>query len=146
MHLLKTIKGKFILNLGAAVAAAIVSVIVAYFIATGSIKTIMEEDLDSVADQVGPRMKVRRSVPLEDRNGKAFQVEAHRRVDILVGAGHRIAFVFEHACQRGHPRAADAHEVNMPDSRGDPVVFRLKNRRILRLSFHKIKIAISSVR
>jgi methyl-accepting chemotaxis protein len=49
MHLLKTIKGKFILNLGAAVAAAIVSVIVAYFIATGSIKTIMEDDLDSVA-------------------------------------------------------------------------------------------------
>jgi methyl-accepting chemotaxis protein len=49
MHLFKTIKGKFVLNLGAAVAAAIVSVIVAYFIATGSIKTIMEEDLDSVA-------------------------------------------------------------------------------------------------
>ena len=49
MNALKTIKGKFILNLAAAVTAVIVSVIVAYFISTGSIKKIMEDDLDSVA-------------------------------------------------------------------------------------------------
>ncbi|MDX1296177.1 MAG: methyl-accepting chemotaxis protein, partial [Sulfurimonadaceae bacterium] len=49
MNVLKTIKGKFILNLGAAVSAVIFSVIVAYFISTGSIKTIMEDDLDSLA-------------------------------------------------------------------------------------------------
>ncbi len=49
MNAFKTIKGKFILNLIAAVSAILVSVIVAYFIAVGSIKTIMESDLKSVA-------------------------------------------------------------------------------------------------
>ncbi len=50
MNAFKTIKGKFILNLAAAVTAILMSVIVAYFIAVGSIKTIMESDLKSVAD------------------------------------------------------------------------------------------------
>ncbi len=50
MHGLQTIKGKFILNLVAAVLASLVSVIVAYFIATDSIKTIMKSDLTAVAD------------------------------------------------------------------------------------------------
>ena len=52
MNVVKTIKGKFILNLVAAVTAILVSVIVAYFIAVGSIKTIMESDLKSVADSL----------------------------------------------------------------------------------------------
>jgi len=46
----KTIKGKFVLNLIAAVLASLISVIVAYFIATNSIKSIMLSDLNSVAD------------------------------------------------------------------------------------------------
>ena len=45
----KTIKQKFILNLFAAISAIFVSVIVAYFIAVGSIKSIMQSDLVSVA-------------------------------------------------------------------------------------------------
>ncbi len=50
MHLLQTIKGKFWLNLFVAVTATIVSVIVAYFISSSSIKNIMQSDLNSVAD------------------------------------------------------------------------------------------------
>ena len=50
MNMLKTIKGKFILNLAAAISAILLSVIVAYFIAVGSIRTIMESDLKSVSD------------------------------------------------------------------------------------------------
>jgi methyl-accepting chemotaxis protein len=46
---LQTIKGKFILNLIAAVIAVLISVIVAYFIALGSIKTIMTNDINTVA-------------------------------------------------------------------------------------------------
>ncbi len=52
MHLLNTIKSKFIVNLIAAVGAILVSVIVAYFIATSSIKTIMTSDLNTVADSL----------------------------------------------------------------------------------------------
>lgn len=50
MALFNTIKSKFIFNLVAAVGAILVSVIVAYFIATSSIKTIMTNDLITVAD------------------------------------------------------------------------------------------------
>ncbi len=50
MNALRSIKGKFIFNLFTAVTAIVVSVIVAYFIAVGSIKTIMQSDLNSVAD------------------------------------------------------------------------------------------------
>lgn len=52
MFLFKTIKGKFILNLVAATSAIIVSVIVAYFIATNSIKSIMENDLAAIANSL----------------------------------------------------------------------------------------------
>jgi hypothetical protein len=52
MHLFNTIKGKFIINLIAAIGAILVSVIVAYFIATSSIKTIMTSDLNTVADSL----------------------------------------------------------------------------------------------
>lgn len=50
MNIFNTIKSKFIVNLVAAVGAILISVIVAYFIATGSIKTIMISDLNTVAD------------------------------------------------------------------------------------------------
>ena len=50
MNLFNTIKAKFIVNLVAAVGAILISVIVAYFIAVGSIKTIMISDLNTVAD------------------------------------------------------------------------------------------------
>ena len=52
MNIFKTIKGKFLINVIGTAAAVLVSVIVAYFIAVGSIKTIMESDLDSVADSL----------------------------------------------------------------------------------------------
>lgn len=52
MNALQTIKGKFLLNLFAAVMASLVSVIVAYFISTNSIKEIMKSDLNSVADSL----------------------------------------------------------------------------------------------
>ena len=50
MLMLNTIKSKFIFNLLVGVSAVIVSVIVAYFIATSSIKDIMTNDLSTVAD------------------------------------------------------------------------------------------------
>lgn len=50
MNIFSTIKSKFIFNLIAAVSAILVSVIVAYFIATSSIKAIMISDLNTVAD------------------------------------------------------------------------------------------------
>lgn len=50
MSLFNTIKAKFIINLVAAVGAILISVIVAYFIAMTSIKTIMISDLNTVAD------------------------------------------------------------------------------------------------
>ena len=52
MNIFKTIKGKFLINVIGTAAAVLVSVIVAYFIAVGSIKSIMESDLDSVADSL----------------------------------------------------------------------------------------------
>ncbi|MBD3799057.1 MAG: Cache 3/Cache 2 fusion domain-containing protein [Epsilonproteobacteria bacterium] len=52
MHLFNTIKAKFIINLLAAVGAILISVIVAYFIATSSIKTLMTNDLTAVADSL----------------------------------------------------------------------------------------------
>ena len=50
MAVFNTIKSKFIFNLIAAVSAILVSVIVAYFIATSSIHEIMTNDLITVAD------------------------------------------------------------------------------------------------
>ncbi|MDP3267104.1 MAG: methyl-accepting chemotaxis protein [Sulfuricurvum sp.] len=50
MAVFNTIKSKFIFNLVAAVGAVLVSVIVAYFLATSSIKDIMTNDLITVAD------------------------------------------------------------------------------------------------
>jgi methyl-accepting chemotaxis protein len=52
MNLFNTIKAKFIVNLVAAIGAILVSVIVAYFIATSSIKAIMINDLNTVADSL----------------------------------------------------------------------------------------------
>ncbi len=46
---LKTIKSKFIFNLLVAIISIIASVVVAYFIALGSVKTIMTKDIVSVA-------------------------------------------------------------------------------------------------
>jgi len=49
---LKTIKGKYIFNLLAAIIAIFISVVVAYFIATNSIKTIMKNDINTIADSL----------------------------------------------------------------------------------------------
>jgi methyl-accepting chemotaxis protein len=52
MMMCKTIKSKFLVNLFAAVLAVFISVSVAYFIAVSSIKSIMVNDLNSVADSL----------------------------------------------------------------------------------------------
>lgn len=52
MNLFNTIKAKFIVNLVAAIGAILMSVIVAYFIATSSIQSIMVNDLNTVADSL----------------------------------------------------------------------------------------------
>ena len=49
---LRTIKGKYIFNLLAAIVAIFVSVVVAYFIAMGSIKTIMKNDINTIANSL----------------------------------------------------------------------------------------------
>jgi len=49
---LRSIKGKYIFNLIAAIVAIFISVVVAYFIATSSIKTIMKNDINTIADSL----------------------------------------------------------------------------------------------
>ena len=51
-HSLRTIKGKYVFNLLAAIIAIFISVIVAYFIAMGSIKNIMQKDINTIADSL----------------------------------------------------------------------------------------------
>ena len=77
MYLFKTIKGKFILNLAAAVAAVIFSVIVAYFISTGSIKTIMEDDLDSLARALQENLVYISQTDPEAYKSEAFKEGLH---------------------------------------------------------------------
>lgn len=49
---LRTIKGKYIFNLIMAIIAIFVSVVVAYFIAMSSIKNIMKNDINTIADSL----------------------------------------------------------------------------------------------
>jgi methyl-accepting chemotaxis protein len=77
MQFVKTIKGKFILNLAAAVAAVVVSVIVAYFIAKGSIKTIMEEDLDSLAGALQSTLTHIAAIEPEAYRHEGFKAQIH---------------------------------------------------------------------
>ncbi len=71
---LHTIKGKFILNLVAAVFSSLISVIVAYFIATDSIKTIMLSDLNSVADALAANLEY-----IAKTNPEAYKDDSFKR-------------------------------------------------------------------
>ena len=69
-----------------------------------------------VADhhQIGmERDEVVLRIPLENRDAEAVEVGRHRRIDVLVGAGHFVAALLQHSGERGHGSAADADEVDL---------------------------------
>ncbi|MEA3373094.1 MAG: methyl-accepting chemotaxis protein [Campylobacterota bacterium] len=82
MNALKTIKGKFILNLVAAISAILLSVIVAYFIAVGSIRTIMESDLNSVANTLEKSIGY-----IAEQNSKGYEESAFKQAVIGMKIG-----------------------------------------------------------
>jgi len=82
MNMIRTIKAKFLFNLLAATIAILISVIVAYFIAVSSIKTIMESDIGSVADALEKSLTfIARNTP-DALSKEEFRKEIH---DISIG-------------------------------------------------------------
>jgi hypothetical protein len=65
-------------------------------------------------DEIRGRIKVRLRVRLHDRNAQPREQIAHGRISRLVGAGDAVALQLQKAGQRGHRRAADAAQVNVP--------------------------------
>ncbi|NOQ30311.1 MAG: hypothetical protein GQ570_04215 [Helicobacteraceae bacterium] len=78
----QTIKSKFILNLMSAVTSLLISVIVAYFIATSSIKNIMENDLSSLADTLEKTLTFIAKTDPTAYKDELFKKELH---DIKIG-------------------------------------------------------------
>ncbi len=73
MDIFQTIKTKFILNLVAASVAILISVIVAYFIAVSSIKTIMTDDINTVATSLEKSLDYIASVAPDAYNDVNFK-------------------------------------------------------------------------
>lgn len=73
------------------------------------------ESRDDIAydHQVGNGMEVLRTIALKDRNGELFKEKTHRGINILIGSRNVITLFFEHTGKSGHPRAANAHKMNM---------------------------------
>lgn len=100
MALFATIKSKFILNLTAAVSAIFMSVIVAYFISMSSIKSIMTNDLNSVADAL--EHSVNHISKIEP---KAYENEKFKKdlYDIKIGKSGYVYIVDAAGNMRVHP-------------------------------------------
>ncbi|MDD5052153.1 MAG: methyl-accepting chemotaxis protein [Sulfuricurvum sp.] len=104
MNLFNTIKAKFIVNLVAAVGAILISVIVAYFIATGSIKTIMTSDLNTVADALEKNINY-----IAQTNPKAYEDKAFKDdiKSIKVGKSGYVYFINSAGVMTIHPKPED---------------------------------------
>lgn len=101
MAMFDTIKSKFIFNLVAAVGAVLISVIVAYFIATSSIHAIMTNDLISVADALEKNVNYIAKI-----EPKAYQ-EAEFKEDIKsikIGESGYVYFINAEGTMTIHPK------------------------------------------
>jgi hypothetical protein len=76
---------------------------------------------DHVADddEVGPRIEVLRFEALHHADAEPGEVVGHRRVDRAIGAGDGVASFDEHAGERAHGGAGDAHQVNGAERIGE---------------------------
>jgi methyl-accepting chemotaxis protein len=101
MNVFNTIKSKFIVNLIAAVGAILVSVIVAYFIATGSIKTIMVSDLNTVADALEKNVNY-----ISKIEPKAYEKDEFKKEikDIKIGKSGYVYFISAEGVMTIHPK------------------------------------------
>lgn len=101
MQLFTTIKSKFIANLVAAVGAILISVIVAYFIATGSIKTIMISDLNTVADALEKNVNYIAKI-----NPKGYEDAAFKEAikGIKIGKSGYVYFINSTGVMTIHPK------------------------------------------
>lgn len=101
MNIFNTIKSKFILNLAAAIGAILISVIVAYFIATGSIKTIMTSDLTTVADVLEKNVNYIASI-----EPKAYEEEGFKKEikEIKIGKSGYVYFINAQGVMTIHPK------------------------------------------
>lgn len=101
MGLFSTIKAKFLVNLLAAVGAILISVIVAYFIATGSIKTIMISDLNTVADALEKNVNY-----ISNIEPKAYEEEGFKNEikEIKIGKSGYVYFINAEGVMTIHPK------------------------------------------
>jgi len=104
MNLFNTIKSKFIVNLIAAVGAILVSVIVAYFIATSSIKTIMTSDLTTVADALEKNVNFIAELEPKGYEDPRFKAEIK---EIKIGKSGYVYFINAEGVMTIHPKPED---------------------------------------
>jgi methyl-accepting chemotaxis protein len=104
MDLFNTIKSKFILNLVAAIGAILVSVIVAYFIAVGSIKEIMTSDLNTVADALEKNVNYIANIEPKAYQEEKFKDEIKK---IKIGKSGYVYFINSEGVMTIHPKAED---------------------------------------
>ncbi|WP_304545773.1 methyl-accepting chemotaxis protein [Sulfurimonas microaerophilic] len=98
---LRTIKGKYIFNLFASVIAIFISVVVAYFIAMGSIKTIMNNDINTIADSLEQMMHHISQVDSEAYKHKNFKDAVH---NISIGKSGYVYMIDEEGKLIVHPK------------------------------------------
>ena len=104
MNIFNTIKSKFIVNLVAAVGAILVSVIVAYFIAVGSIKEIMISDLNTVADVLEKNVNYIANVEPKAYEEAEFKEEIKK---IKIGKSGYVYFINSEGVMTIHPKPED---------------------------------------
>ncbi|MCK9371893.1 MAG: methyl-accepting chemotaxis protein [Sulfuricurvum sp.] len=101
MQLLNTIKSKFISNFIAAVGAILISVIVAYFIAMSSIKTIMTSDLNTVADALEKNVNYIAKIEPMGYQDEGFKKEIK---SIKIGKSGYVYFINAEGVMTIHPK------------------------------------------
>ncbi|MDD2828758.1 MAG: methyl-accepting chemotaxis protein [Sulfuricurvum sp.] len=101
MDLFNTIKSKFILNLVAAIGAILISVIVAYFIAVGSIKEIMISDLNTVADALEKNVNYIANIEPKAYQEVGFKEEIKK---IKIGKSGYVYFINSEGVMTIHPK------------------------------------------
>ncbi len=104
MNLFNTIKAKFIVNLVAAVGAILISVIVAYFIAVGSIKEIMISDLNTVADVLEKNVVFVSEMKPDGYKDEKFKEEIK---SIKIGKSGYVYFINADGVMTIHPKPED---------------------------------------
>ncbi|MDQ1298407.1 MAG: methyl-accepting chemotaxis protein [Campylobacterota bacterium] len=104
MATLKTIKSKFIFNLAAALGAVLISIIVAYFIATSSIKDIMTNDLITVADALEKNINY-----IAEARPNAYKDDAFKKgiKSIKIGKSGYVYFINSAGVMTIHPKDKD---------------------------------------